>query len=27
MGVPSKNIIKSVEKGYKYPFVVTVTKF
>ena len=27
MGVRSKNIIKSVEKGYKYPFVVTVTKF
>ena len=27
LGIPSKNIIKSLERGYKYPYVVTVTKF
>lgn len=27
MGVPSKNMIKSLERGYKYPYVLTVTKY
>ena len=27
MGVPSKNMIKSMERDYKYPYVLTVTKF
>jgi hypothetical protein len=27
MGIPSKYMRKSMERGYKYPYVLTVTKF